>query len=119
MDKKSVEAIARTVHEALRGWIAAHGEKPPPVWQRAPAWMRESSRESVRFALENPDAADSHQHDQWMAQKKRDGWSFAPLRNNDKKHHPMMVPYEDLPDFEKRKDTIVRALTAALSQKPD
>lgn len=112
---EEITAIARTVHEAVRAWAAAHGQGAIPHWNSAPAWMRASSRESVQFVLDHPDADDGAQHDQWMAQKKRDGWVYGAVRDDDKKHHPMLVPFKDLPEFEKRKDTLLRAIVAALA----
>lgn len=78
--------------------------------------MKQSSIESVTFTLDNPDAPHSAQHDQWMDQKKRDGWKFGKVKDQVKKTHPMLVPYDKLPDFEKRKDAIVKSLSIALSE---
>ena len=108
------KAMARVVHEAVRAWQAVNGQKPSPHWTRAPAWMRDSTVESVQFTLNNPDAPHSAQHDQWMDQKKADGWVFGPVKDADKKTHPMMKPYEELPDFEKRKDALFKAVVSAL-----
>lgn len=116
MDDAKLTAIARTVHEAMRGWVKAHGGKPTPAWAQAPKWMKDSSKESVIFAINNPQAPHSAQHDQWMEQKKRDGWKFGKTKDAHKKTHPMMIPYEDLPEFERRKDAIVRALALSLSK---
>ena len=52
-----------------------------------------------------------------MAQKERDGWVHGPVKDADAKTHPMMIPYEDLPDFEKRKDVLVRAIAIGMSEK--
>ncbi|MCI4645150.1 MAG: RyR domain-containing protein [Hyphomonadaceae bacterium] len=108
-------AIARTVHEAIRAWAAAHGQPAMPHWRQAPRWMKESTLESVDFVLNNPGANDGHQHDQWMDQKKRDGWVYGPNKDADKKTHPMMVPFADLPDMEKRKDALLKAVVLALA----
>lgn len=108
-------AIARTVHEALRAWSAAHGQPLMPAWSKAPRWMKESTLESVRFAHANPGAADSAQHDQWMEQKRRDGWVHGETKDPDARTHPMLIPYNALPDMERRKDALVRAIVAALT----
>ena len=44
------------------------------------------------------------EHDRWMAEKMRAGWTFAEKRDNAKLHHPLLVPYADLPEVEKEKD---------------
>lgn len=108
-------AIARTVHEAIRAWTAAHGDTPPPHWRQAPRWMKDSSLESVDFVLRHPGADDLKQHDQWMAQKQRDGWVYGEKKDEKKKTHPMLVPFEQLPEMEKRKDTLLRAIVLALA----
>jgi len=107
-------AIARTVHEALRAWSAANGQQPAPAWYRAPKWMKTSTLESVEFVLEHPGADDLKQHDQWMEQKRRDGWVYGSKKDEKKKTHPMLVPFEELPEIEKRKDTLLRAVVLAL-----
>jgi len=44
------------------------------------------------------------EHDRWMGEKLRAGWIYAPVRDNAKRHHPLLVPYDDLPEREKEKD---------------
>lgn len=108
--------ICRVVHEALRAWALAHGADAPPPWSRAPKWMKISTADSVRFVEENPDADASAQHDQWMAQRLSDGWKHGAVKSAEAKTHPMLVPYKNLPEFEKRKDDIVNALVRALGE---
>lgn len=110
-----LDAIARTVHEALRGWAAAHGQHDIPGWDAAPDWMHASTRESVLHALENGGADGRSQHDQWLAQKTRDGWRHGPVKDSAAKTHPLMIPYEQLPEWERRKDALINALARALA----
>ena len=35
-------------------------------------------------------------HEQWAADRLKDGWTYAPVRDNAQKHHPMLLPYEKL-----------------------
>lgn len=106
--------IAQVTHAALSAWAEANGEAGYPDWSSAPDWMRASSLESVRFTIENPAAPPSAQHDQWMDQKRRDGWRYGPEKNEAAKTHPLLVPYAELPDYEKRKDALLRAVILAL-----
>ena len=108
-------AMSRTVHEALRAWAAAPGQRDIPPWTRAPAWMKTSTEESVLFTLHHPDADAGAQHDQWVAQKLEAGWAYGKTKDEAAKTHPMMIPFDDLPEFEQRKDALVRAIVLALS----
>ena len=44
------------------------------------------------------------EHERWMAERRRRGWTYAPERDNARKLHPMLVPWDDLPEHEKDKD---------------
>jgi hypothetical protein len=44
------------------------------------------------------------EHDRWMAERERAGWTYSPVRNNSRKHHHCLVPWESLPEEEKEKD---------------
>ena len=43
-------------------------------------------------------------HEAWSANRRADGWSYGPVRNDEKKQHPCMVPYDELPEREKDYD---------------
>ena len=45
-----------------------------------------------------------HTHDAWARQRLADGWRYGPHRNDQKKEHPGLVPYQDLPESEKDYD---------------
>jgi len=113
-DAEAIQRIAQVAHEAMRAWQKANGQAPAPPWSRAPKWMRESSVASVRWRISNPKAPTSAQHDQWMAQKRADGWKLGKTKDAKKKTHPMMITYRDLPQFEQRKDALVNAVVDAL-----
>ena len=40
-------------------------------------------------------------HEIWGLERKRQGWTYGPKRDDDKKHNPCMVPYSELPETEK------------------
>ncbi len=43
-------------------------------------------------------------HEVWSAGRIRDGWTYGEQRDDMKKHHPCLVPYEQLSDSEKEYD---------------
>ena len=43
-------------------------------------------------------------HDVWARERINQGWTYGPARNDAKKEHPCLVPYEELPESEKEFD---------------
>lgn len=40
-------------------------------------------------------------HEVWAQTRIAQGWKYGPERNDAEKRHPMLIPYEDLPEEEK------------------
>lgn len=40
-------------------------------------------------------------HEVWAQTRIAQGWQYGPERNDTEKLHPMLIPYEDLPEEEK------------------
>jgi hypothetical protein len=43
-------------------------------------------------------------HDVWSAGRIADGWTYGAERNDEKKTHPCLIPYGDLPESEREYD---------------
>ena len=43
-------------------------------------------------------------HEIWAMQRMEQGWTYGEERDDVLKHHPCLVPYEDLPEVEKDYD---------------
>lgn len=111
---------ARICHEALRTYCDVIGDPVLLPWELAPAWQRESSEAGVRSVLRGSITKPSDAHQQWMVHKVADGWKYGPTKDSVTKTHPCIVPFDQLPDRQKRKDHIffgiVQALIADLSK---
>ena len=40
-------------------------------------------------------------HEVWAQTRMSQGWTYGPVRDDERKQHPCLVPYEDLPESEK------------------
>lgn len=45
-----------------------------------------------------------HAHAVWERQRLADGWRFGPVRDDARREHPSLVPYEELSEAEKQYD---------------
>ena len=109
-----INHIAAMCHEANRVWCNLHGDHSQPWWCIAPQWQRDSVINGVEHALKYPDAAPEDSHANWMAEKIADGWTYGEVKDADAKTHPCMVPYGQLPEFQKKKDALFLAIVGAL-----
>ena len=113
MDKK-IEYIAKACHEANRVWCQANGDFSQSHWDDAEQWQRDSAISGVAFKLNNPDAKEDAQHNAWMQEKISDGWVYGEVKDAVKKTHPCIVPFEQLPEFQQKKDALFCAIVNAL-----
>lgn len=105
--------IARIAHEVNRAYCQAIGDDSHPIWEDAPHWQRDSLINGAKFHLANPDATPAASHENWLAEKMRDGWAYGPVKDTEKKQHPCFLPYDDLPLAHRVKDYLFRAIVHA------
>jgi hypothetical protein len=111
----TVEQIARVCHETNRAYCEAIGDNSQKSWEDADAWQRESARKGVEFKLANPNSPASAQHEAWMNDKIKDGWVYGEVKDAGFKTHPCIVPYDQLPIEQRRKDYLFQGVVNALS----
>ncbi|WP_020503149.1 RyR domain-containing protein [Lamprocystis purpurea] len=118
------DALAQTIHEHYTDSIAAQGRDPErePAgrpWPALTASYRDANRHqadhiwaklavmdcravheerggSFAFAPLEAERLAVIEHLRWAADRHLDGWSYAPVRDNARKHHPQLIPYRDL-----------------------
>jgi class 3 adenylate cyclase len=129
-----VEELARAAHEAYcaealeRGETKATNSSLRP-WDQLPEDLREANRTQVedipnKLRVLGYELAPSHgivpseiqmteaqidelaarEHERWILERKRNGWTYGPQRDNDRKFHPLLVPWRELSNPAKEKD---------------
>ncbi len=110
------EQVAHVCHEANRALTIILQDIPlQSHWKDAPEEMKRSSIQGVAWRIENPTLPASAQHEKWLSDKARDGWTHGPTKDSEKKEHPAMVPFEELPEGVKLKDKVFTAIVLALT----
>jgi hypothetical protein len=70
--------------------------KPAPI-ETSGVRLSEDLRDLTELLARNA-------HDNWARQRLSEGWRYGPERNDARKEHPCLVPYEQLPEAEKEYD---------------
>ena len=109
-----VEFAAKLAHEANRVYCSMLGDDSQVCYEDAPEWQRRSAIAGVEFHLANPDAGDAASHESWMALKRAEGWVYGPVKDPEKKQHPCLVPFDQLPKEQQVKDALFRAIVHAV-----
>lgn len=67
--------------------------------------------------MELVEAMAKNVHEVWAETRIEQGWTFGPERNDSLKHHPCLIPYEELPEEEREYDRNTAIGTLKLIQK--
>lgn len=113
MDMLNLIQVARVCHQANKALCESIGDFSQAQWEHADQWQRDSAIRGVEYAIANPDAPASAQHEAWLSDKQRDGWKYGPVKDAIKKEHPCCVPYSELPIEQKMKDYIFKGVVRA------
>jgi hypothetical protein len=109
----TVQAIARVCHEANRAWCRTLGDETQPPWDEAPDWQRDSARNGVAFLLANPDAGPETSHEAWLEEKSQAGWCYGLTKDPQRREHPCILPFDQLPPEQQAKDHLFHGIVHA------
>ncbi len=107
-------AAAQAAHEANRAYCQLIGDDSQPHWEDAPGWQRESALAGVSVIQAHPAITAAVLHGQWLTRKQSEGWVYGATKDAEKKTHPCMVPYDELPASQRVKDDIFGAVVRAM-----
>lgn len=108
------ESVARAAHEVNRAYCLAIGDDLQPPWDEAPDWQKNSAVAGLEAVING--ASPEQTHDSWRQFKLKDGWKYGPVKDAEKKEHPCMLPYKQLPEEQRRKDALYIATVTAMIQ---
>jgi class 3 adenylate cyclase len=128
----ALEPLARAVHEAYCAELQGKVQPGHPAlvsWEELSEDLRDANRAQVadipnKLRLLGYELAPAHglpasaiaitdaeveamavrEHDRWMEERRRQGWSYASERDNARKFHPLLVEWSRLDEKERKKD---------------
>ena len=103
---QDVEDAARAAHEANRILCFATGDKSQLSWDEAPEWQKTSAFDGVKHRIDNPSAPPEASHENWLRCKREDGWVYGAVKDPEKKTHPCLVEFNELPPDQQAKDSL-------------
>jgi hypothetical protein len=106
--------IAKVCHEANREYTRNIGDYSIPDWLHAPEWQRESYIQGVRIIIDNPETTPKQSHESWLRVKQVGGWKYGPVKDPEKKEHPCILPYIQLPWKQRIKDHIFGGIVKSM-----
>lgn len=111
MDDKQIASVCCEVHQA---YCQALGDDSQRCWSLASQWEKQSTIAVVKFIHENRDVGPAAIHQEWLRQKKADGWVYGERKDEQRKEHPCMMDWAFLPQEQRAKDFIFHAVVRAL-----
>lgn len=108
------ETVAAIVHTALSRLQYELGEPvPSQPWESETDHIRASCIEGVRRARAG--VTPQEHHEMWRRFKEAAGWKYGAEKDPLRKTHPCMVPYEELPEYQKVKNRVFLYIVMALT----
>lgn len=96
--------LVLAIHEANKEIQQQTGEYIPQLSEH----LTKSILDGVYYVLDNPNCTPEQQHNNWVHFKRADGWRYGQTKDFERKEHPCLVPYSELPEIQQRKDTVFR-----------
>ena len=104
--EEQINQIAFVCHQTNKAYCRTIGDRTQEDWNQAPDWQNESAVAGVKFKLANLDATPEDMHKNWCKAKLNDGWTYGIEKNPNKKTHPCLLPYDQLPEEQRVKDAL-------------
>lgn len=111
-----IAMIARACHEANHAYSVAAGDFTTVPYSEASPDQIKSATSGVVAVLREPDITPEALHDRWCEYKRAAGWRFGETKDETNRTHPCLVPYGELPTFQRAKDELFRTVALAMAK---
>lgn len=112
----AAEDIARVVHAANRELQIVQGDPvPSPPWDDAPDYQARQAIAGVQEVMRDPGLTAEQSHELWAGRMRADGWTYGEVKDAERKTHPTLLPFSELPAEQQLKDRLFIAIVRALT----
>lgn len=105
---------ARIAYEANRAYCSAMQDVVGKEWHDLAADEMMSYVRGVVGVLNGNSPAE--QHAAWCADKKANNWVYGPVKDEHKREHPCLLPYDRLPASQRQKDVLFIGVVSAAAK---
>ena len=96
--------IAKICHEANKAYCESIGDSTQNHWEDCSFSQKASVLKGIMNIAENPSTTPEESHEGWKKHKIEEGWTYDHIKDEEKRTHPCIVPYSDLPKEQRVKD---------------
>jgi hypothetical protein len=108
--------VARIAYEAVRAYAAGIGDNHHRKWRRLDEAHQQSLIDGVLFHYLNPRLGPEAAHLHRCKKLMEKGWNWGPVKAEEDRQSPILVPWEELPEARQMKYFIFGVIAANLAQ---
>ncbi len=115
-----LETLAHVAHEATRP-LHAEGERGSQRWhdranegKHLPGWQKDDAFEKVKYQVEHPGCSAEDVHENFCALREKHGFKLGDGFSVEKKTHPGLVAWSDLPPASKQRHEVAHSVVESL-----
>lgn len=114
IDNWALEACAHAAHETNRAYCRSLGDNTQQPWDSAPEWQKASAKDGVLSVFMDRGITAEQSHENWARHKLADGWKYGLVKDAEKREHPCLVSFGELPPEQQVKDKLFIAVVKSM-----
>jgi hypothetical protein len=112
-----IRQAAMTAHEVNRVFCAQAGDLSHKPWHETTVELQDSVISGVRKIFNGEVTTPEESHQSWLDYKAAEGYVYGSEKDTVAKTHPCFLPYEELPEHDKLKDTYFFAVVMSFTDR--